>query len=218
MGGSLNRKEGRNYVKNSNIISHKASVTRKLREKHKGHKSIALWFTGFPASGKSTIAHAVEERLFSMGCHTYVFDGDNIRHGLCSDLGFSPEDRSENIRRIGEMVKLFLDAGIIVLAAFVSPYKRDRDWLRELIGESHFIEIYCDCKIEICEQRDIKSHYKKARLGEISDFTGVSAPYEVPENPALHLRTDETSLEECVEKIIQYLFTHGIINTTLKEY
>lgn len=198
-------------AKNNHIVWHHASVTRQLREKLNGHRSLILWFTGLPSSGKSTIAHALEERLFQLGCHTFVFDGDNVRHGLCSNLGFSPDDRSENIRRIGEMVKLFIEAGVIAITAFVSPFKADRERIRKLVGEGDFIEIYCDCPLEICAQRDTKGHYRKARLGEIKDFTGITSPYEVPENPELILKTGDQSVEECVEVVFRLLCKRNII-------
>lgn len=197
--------------KDNNIIWHHSSVTRERREKLNGHKSVVLWFTGLPSSGKSTIAHAVEERLYQMGCRTFVFDGDNIRHGLCSDLGFSPEDRTENIRRIGEMVKLFIEAGVITLTAFISPFKKDRDRIRRLLPEGDFLEIYCKCPLEICEGRDIKGVYKRARIGEIKDFTGISSPYEEPENPELMLETDKLTVEESVKEIMNYLKEKGYI-------
>ncbi len=190
---------------NNNIVWHHAVITPSHREALNGHKSFVLWFTGLSGAGKSTLAHAVEERLYQMGCHTFVFDGDNVRHGLCSDLAFSAEDRSENIRRIGEMVKLFTEAGIIAMTAFISPYIKDREWVRSLVGKEKFIEVYCDSSLIVCESRDTKGLYAKARRGEIAEFTGVSSPYEPPVNPELHLKTDETSLEECVEIVIKYL-------------
>ena len=196
---------------NNNIIWHHAVITSAHRESLNRHKSFVLWFTGLSGSGKSTLAHAVEERLYQMGCHTFVFDGDNVRHGLCSDLGFSVEDRSENIRRIGEMVKLFIEAGIIAMTAFISPYIRDRDWVRSRVGKEKFIEIYCDSSLAVCESRDTKGLYAKARRGEIAEFTGVSSPYESPLNPELHLRTDETSLEECVDIVVKYLLDRKFI-------
>ncbi len=152
-------------TKNNNVIWHHAAIKRADREKLNGHRSVALWFTGLSGAGKSTLAHGLKEKLYPMGCRTFVFDGDNVRHGLCSDLGFSPEDRRENIRRIGEMGNLFVDAGIIAMTAFISPYRKDRDWVRSLVGNGNFIEIYRDCSIEICEQRDIKGLYAKARQG-----------------------------------------------------
>ncbi len=198
--------------KNKNTVWHHATITPAHREKLNGHRGIALWFTGLSGSGKSTLAHAVEERLFHMGCRTFVFDGDNVRHGLCSDLGFSPEDRKENIRRIGEMVKLFVEAGIMALTAFISPYMKDRDWVRTLAGKGNFIEIYCDSSLETCEKRDVKGLYAKAKRGEIPEFTGVSAPYEAPEHPELHLKTDQMGLDECVDVIIRYLLKEKIVD------
>jgi len=190
---------------NNNIVWHHAVITSALRESLNGHKSFVLWFTGLSGSGKSTLAHAVEERLYQMGCHTFVFDGDNVRHGLCSDLGFSEKDRSENIRRIGEMVKLFTEAGIIAMTAFISPYIKDREWVRSRVGKEKFIEIYCDSSLAVCESRDTKGLYAKARRGEIAEFTGISSPYESPVNPELHLKTDKSTLEECVDIVVKYL-------------
>ena len=187
----------------TNLVWHMATVTRRRREEANRHRSLALWFTGLSGAGKSTLAHAVEERLFSMGAHTYVFDGDNVRHGLCRDLGFGREERSENIRRIAEMVKLFLDAGLIALTAFISPFREDRQRVREILGAENFFEIYCRCSLETCEQRDVKGIYRKARLGEVAHFTGITSPYETPEHPNLILDTDRKSLEECVEAVVR---------------
>ncbi len=198
---------------NNNVIWQYAHVTRNDRMRMHRHKSVLLWFTGLSNSGKSTIAHAVEERLFEIGCHTYVFDGDNVRHGLCSDLGFSKEDRIENIRRIGEMTKLFIEAGIIALTAFISPFRNDREKVRKLVGDENFIEIYCKCPIEICEQRDVKGHYKQARSGKIRDFTGISSPYEEPFDPEVILDSANCSVDENVDKIITFLTARGIINS-----
>ncbi len=195
----------------NNILWHQASVTRERRERQHGHKGVIVWFTGLSGAGKSTLAHAVEERLHQMGCHTFVFDGDNVRHGLCADLGFSMADRSENLRRIGAMVKLFLQAGVISLTAFISPFRKDRERLRREVGQADFIEIYCRCPLEVCEDRDVKGLYSRARAGEIKDFTGISAPYEEPEHPDLLLDTATTSLEICVEKLVQLLVSKGII-------
>jgi len=195
------------------IVWHHATVTRTRREALNKHKAINLWFTGLSGSGKSTIAHAVEERLHMMGCRTFVFDGDNVRHGLCSDLGFSMEDRSENIRRIGEMANLFLQAGVIALTAFISPLEKDRQKIRDVVGADHFLEIYCACPLEICEQRDVKGLYKKARAGLIKNYTGISSPYEIPENPDLRLESGSESLEECVEKVLSLLRDKGIISS-----
>lgn len=198
-------------MSNNNIVWHHAVITPSHREKLNGHKSFVLWFTGLSGSGKSTLAHYVEERLYQMGCHTFVFDGDNVRHGLCSDLGFSAGDRTENIRRIGEMVKLFTEAGVIAMTAFISPFIKDRDRIRSLVCEDKFIEIYCDSSLEVCEGRDTKGLYAKARRGEIPEFTGISSPYEPPLKPELHLKTDQTSLEECVEIVVKYLSDRKLI-------
>lgn len=192
-----------NYEKSENTVWHSATVTRERREKLNKHKSKILWFTGLSGSGKSTLAHCVEEKLHQMECKTFVFDGDNVRHGLCSDLGFSDDDRKENLRRIGEMVKLFIEAGTIALTAFISPFKEDRDKIRSMVPEGDFIEIYCDCPIHVCEKRDVKGLYKKARLGEIPHFTGISSPYEKPEKAEIVVDTSgKISLEETVENII----------------
>jgi adenylylsulfate kinase len=195
-----------------NIVWHHATVTRTRRETLNSHKAVNLWFTGLSGSGKSTLAHAVEERLHQLSCRTFVFDGDNVRHGLCSDLGFSVEDRSENIRRIGEMVNLFLQAGVIALTAFISPLKKDREKVRAIIGEENFLEIHCACSLEICEQRDVKGLYKKARAGLIKNYTGISSPYEAPENPALCLDSGLVTLEQCVEQVISYLQEKQVIS------
>lgn len=195
----------------NNTVWHHALVTRSRRETLNNHKSIVLWFTGLSSSGKSTIAHAVEEKLHEMGCRTFVFDGDNVRHGLCADLGFSAKDRKENIRRIGEMTKLFIEAGVIALTAFVSPFRADRQRVWELIGKDSFIEIYCRCPVEVCELRDPKGHYRRARSGEIRDFTGISSPYEEPETPDLVLDTANCSIEENVEKVINLLLNLNIV-------
>jgi adenylylsulfate kinase len=170
-----------------------------------------IWFTGLSGSGKSTLAHTVEEELYRRKCRTFVFDGDNVRHGLCSDLGFSRENRAENLRRIGEMSKLFLDAGVISLAAFISPFKADRVRIKNIVGSEHFLEIFCSCPIEVCETRDIKGLYKRARAGEIKEFTGISSPYEEPEDPDLVLRTSEKSLEECTKAVINLLIKRNAI-------
>ena len=194
----------------SNTVWHNATVTRERRENRNKNRGAVVWFTGLSGAGKSTIAHSVEEKLFQVGCLSYVFDGDNVRHGLCSDLGFSDEDRTENIRRIAEMCKLFVDAGVIALTAFISPLHSDRKMVRKLMGED-FIEVYCRCPVEVCEQRDVKGLYKKARAGEIKDFTGVSAPYEAPENPDLVIDTDKVSLEESVEQVMSLLTERKVI-------
>lgn len=198
-------------AKSPNVVKHHAAVIRSRRETLNSHRSANLWFTGLSGSGKSTLAHAVEERLHLMGCRTYVFDGDNVRHGLCGDLGFSLEDRRENLRRIAEMVSLFLDAGVISLTAFISPLEADRERVKSIIGEGNLIEIYCNCPLEVCEQRDVKGLYKKAREGKIANYTGISSPYEPPANPDLELDTAAKPLNECVTAIINLLKDRGII-------
>lgn len=195
----------------NNIFKQQSLINQLDREDQAGHKSVILWFTGLSGAGKSTIAHALEKELFDKGCRTYVFDGDNVRHGLCSDLGFSTKDRQENIRRIGEMSKLFLEAGVIALTAFISPFQIDRDRVRNLVKQGEFIEIYCHAELSICEKRDVKGLYAKARRGEVKDFTGISSPYEAPLKPELVLNTGDESLEECVNKVILYLNLNGII-------
>jgi adenylylsulfate kinase len=200
------------HEKSSNTVWHNATVNRKRRAKQKGHGSAVLWFTGLSGSGKSTLAHTIEEALYQRGCHTYVLDGDNVRHGLCGDLDFSIKGRDENIRRIAEMVKLFTDAGIISLTAFISPTYEQRNMVRDRVGEQNFIEIYCDCPIEICESRDVKGLYKKAKSGEISEFTGVSSPYEIPETARLVLDTSgKISINDCVEQVLALLIERAII-------
>lgn len=199
--------------KSSNVVWHNATVTRNRRESLNGHRSVMLWFTGLSGAGKSTLAHAVEEHLHQKDCRTFTFDGDNVRHGLCSDLGFSSEDRVENIRRVGEMAKLFLEAGVIALTAFISPFRSDREKVRSLVPHGEFLEIYCRCPIEVCETRDVKGLYKRARAGEIKNFTGISSPYEEPENPELVVETGHLSLEECVAKVVELLRERNIIGS-----
>jgi adenylylsulfate kinase len=194
-----------------NIVWHHATVTRERREALNGHRSFVLWFTGLSGSGKSTIAHALEESLHQQGLRTYVFDGDNVRHGLCADLGFSKEDRAENIRRIGEMVKLFTNGGVISLTAFISPFAVDRERVRAIVGADSFLEVYCQCPIEVCEARDVKGLYRKARAGQIKEFTGVSSPYEEPHAPDLVLETSRLSVEDSVDGIIALLVERGLI-------
>jgi adenylylsulfate kinase len=198
-------------MKSTNTVWHNATVTRERREQLNGHRSALLWFTGLSGSGKSTLAHTIEEQLFQRGCRTFVFDGDNVRHGLCADLGFSPEHRAENIRRIGEMSKLFLEAGVIALTAFISPFRSDRARVRDLVGPANFIEIFCDCPIEICERRDVKGLYRRARAGELRDFTGISSPYEAPQNPDLVLNSGTDSLEVCANAVLDLLQHRGIV-------
>lgn len=198
----------------TNIVWHRATVTRARREAQNGHRGAILWFTGLSGAGKSTLAHAVEEALHLRGCRTFVLDGDNVRHGLCGDLGFSPEARVENIRRVGEMAKLFMEAGVIVLTAFISPYRADRERVRGMVAHGDFIEIYCDSPIEVCESRDVKGLYQKARAGQIAEFTGISSPYEAPENPERVVPTGNTELEECVRQVMELLIRRGIAKST----
>ena len=197
--------------KSSNVVWHHATVTRVRREAQNGHGSVILWFTGLSGAGKSTLAHAVEEHLYQAGCRTFVFDGDNVRHGLCSDLGFSANDRVENIRRVGEMAKLFLEAGVISLTAFISPFRADRERVRSLVPHGDFLEIYCRCPLAVCEERDVKGLYKRARAGEIKDFTGISSPYEEPEGPDLVVDTGALSLEQSVDQVVDMLKKRGIV-------
>jgi adenylylsulfate kinase len=200
---------------NKNIFHQSGLVSPADRHQQAGHQPVILWFTGFSGAGKSTLAHAVEQSLFNLGCRTFVVDGDNVRHGLCADLGFTANDRQENIRRIGELSKLFLDAGIITLTAFISPFRADRERVRTLVKESEFIEIYCNADLAVCEQRDIKGLYKKARSGEIADFTGISSPYEPPQNPELVINTATETLENSVNIVLAYLAQRGIIRSDL---
>jgi len=198
----------------TNTVWHNATVTRARREKQNGHRGAIIWFTGLSGSGKSTLAHAVEEALHQQGNHTFVLDGDNVRHGLCGDLGFSPSARVENIRRIGEVAKLFMEAGIIVLTAFISPFRADRERVRGMVEHGDFIEIYCDSPIDICEQRDVKGLYQKARAGQISEFTGISSPYEIPENPELTVGTGKEKLDVCTQQVLETMRLHGVISYT----
>lgn len=188
-----------------NIVKQNYNIQRKDRNRQKKHASCVVWFTGFSGSGKSTIASEVERSLFEQGFHTYSLDGDNIRAELNKDLGFSPEDRCENLRRIAEVTRLFSDAGVITLAAFISPLQKDRELVREIIGADQFVEVFVDTPLSVCEARDIKGLYKKARAGEIADFTGISAPYESPIKPDIHIKTEEETLETAVERVSSFL-------------
>ncbi len=199
--------------KSRNITWSHSSIKRGERAERNSHRSAILWFTGLSASGKSTLTRLVERALFERGHQTYIMDGDNVRFGLNRDLGFSPDDRTENIRRIGEVAKLMLDAGIIVLTAFISPYRTDRDMNRELVEDGDFIEIFTKCSLEECERRDPKGLYKKARSGEIPEFTGISAPYEEPLHPEIVIETDAGKPEECVAAIIAELEKRSILET-----
>lgn len=202
-----------NQLKSTDTVWHHATVTRARREQLNGHRGAVVWFTGLSGSGKSTLAHEVEERLHRLGCRTFVFDGDNVRHGLCGDLGFSADDRTENIRRIGEMAKLFVESGVIALTAFISPFRKDRERIRQLVGDRDFIEIYCRCSLEVCEQRDTKGLYRRARVGELANFTGISSPYEAPESAQLVLDTGTEPLEVCAGSVVALLRDRGVIPT-----
>ena len=199
-------------MKTPNTIYHNATVTRERRNQLNGHKSAVIWFTGLSGSGKSTLAHSVEEELHNLDCRTFVLDGDNVRHGLSSNLTFSDNDRKENIRRIGELAKLMLEAGVIAITAFISPFKEDRNLVRQLFSQGDFIEIYCKASLEICESRDVKGLYKRARAGEIKSYTGIDSPYDVPDNPELTIDTEGESLEESVAKVIDFLKSKEIIS------
>lgn len=195
----------------TNIYPHEGKIKRSDRERLLKQRGATLWFTGLSGAGKSTLAVATEEALYEQGYLTYILDGDNIRSGINANLGFSPEDRTENIRRIAEIAKLFRDTGIINLSAFISPYREDRALARQL-AEGDFIEVYVDAPLDTCEERDPKGLYRKARTGEIPEFTGVSAPYEAPQNPEIHVHTDRQSVEECVTEILAYLRKEGYLN------
>jgi adenylylsulfate kinase len=197
--------------KGTNIVWHQGAVTRNDRAQLNGHRGCTVWLTGLSGSGKSTIAVDLEKRLLERGVRTYILDGDNIRHGLNKNLGFSPEDRTENIRRIGEVAKLFTDAGLVAITAFISPYRADRDQVRALMRVGDFIEVFVDCPVEVCEQRDVKGLYKKARAGEIKEFTGISAPYEAPAKAELTINTAGQSVEESAKQILEYLERQGIV-------
>lgn len=198
-------------MKTANTVWHTATIRREHRQQQNGHGSAILWFTGLSGAGKSTLAHAVEERLHQLGCRTYVLDGDNVRHGLCGDLGFSAQDRSENIRRIGEVAKLMIDAGVIALTAFISPFRADRERVRGMVMHGEFIEIYCHCPVEVCETRDVKGLYQRARAGEVKDFTGISSPYEAPLKPELTVDTATQPLDACVTQVLDYLRGRGLL-------
>ncbi len=195
----------------SNLTWHDTTVTKQDREELLNQKGCVVWFTGLSGSGKSTLANAVAHLLHERNHHTYVLDGDNVRHGLNKNLGFSPEDREENIRRVGEVAKLFVDAGTIVMTAFISPYRADRDQARELIEDNRFVEVFVECPLNICEERDPKGLYKKARSGEIKEFTGISAPYEEPNNPEVVINTSELSVIESANQVVVYLEEAGLV-------
>ena len=196
----------------SNVVWHQTTISNNDRNKLLNQKPFVLWFTGLSASGKSTLANIVEQKLYRMKYNTYLLDGDNVRHGLNSDLGFNEESRVENIRRIGEVSKLFLDAGIIAITAFISPFKSDRQLVRELFKKGEFLEVFIDSSLEVCEKRDPKGMYAKARSGEIKHFTGISSPYESPKNAEIHVINNSITLDEAAEKIISYLLDNKLIN------
>jgi len=198
-------------VNKQNLVRHPSQVSREQRETTNGHRAAVVWFTGIPGSGKSTTAHEVERQLFAMGCQAYVLDGDNVRHGLSADLGFSPEHRSEHLRRIGELSKLIYEAGMIVLCAFVSPTRENRDKVRARIPAGAFFEIHCNCPAAVCAERDPKGFYKRAQAGEIKDYTGVSAPYEAPAAPELVLDTATHDVTRCAAQVIHLLRSTGIL-------
>ncbi len=195
----------------NDVVWHRSTVTHADRVQQKQQTPVVLWFTGLSGSGKSTVANAVESKLLSLGKHSYLLDGDNVRHGLNKDLGFSDEDRVENIRRIGEVAKLFVDAGSIVLTAFISPFIADREQVRELLGADQFLEVFIDTPLEVCEQRDPKGLYKKARAGEIKHFTGIDSEYQAPINPEIHIETAEQSIEVCAEQVVTKLEALGYL-------
>jgi len=200
--------------KSENVVWQEQTITRDHRQEQNGHKSFVVWFTGLSGSGKSTLANAVESELHRLGCRSFVLDGDNVRHGLCGDLGFSEDDRKENIRRIAEMTRLFVEAGVIALTAFISPIREDRQKVRDLIPEGELVEVYCDCSLETCEQRDVKGLYKKARAGIIKNYTGISSPYEAPKTPEIVVDTDALTIEEGAARILGYLREQGFIPNT----
>ena len=195
----------------TNILWHQGAVTREDRQRLNGHRGCTVWLTGLSGSGKSTIAVDLEKRLLERGVRTYILDGDNVRHGLNKNLGFSPEDRTENIRRIGEVAKLFTDAGMVALTAFISPYRGDRDQVRAVMQDGDFVEVLVDCPLEVCEQRDVKGLYQKARAGQIPEFTGISAPYEAPLKPELTVKTGSQTVEQSAQQILGYLESKGIV-------
>ncbi len=199
------------HYNSRNVVWQTATVQREDRQKQNAHRSVLLWFTGLPCAGKSTLALAIEQQLYALGCRSYVLDGDNVRHGLCGDLGFSADDRAENIRRIGEVSKLMVDAGLITLAAFISPFRADRERVRSMFAAGDFIEVYCQCELAVCESRDVKGLYKRARAGEVQDFTGISSPYEAPTSPEPLVDTANHSLQDCVEQVLAYLRARDLL-------
>lgn len=202
---------GTKQSKSPNTVWNGWNIPRDRREDHNGHKAAVLWFTGYSRAGKTTIARSLEKKLFEAGCQVMLLDGDNLRHGLCRDLGFSAQDRSENIRRVGEVAKLFFESGKIVICAFISPFAEDRAFVRSLIPEKRFLEVYIKCDLEVCKKRDYKGLYKKALAGEIVEFTGISSPYEAPDCPEIKVETDRLSADDCVTAIVAKLVEELII-------
>ncbi len=203
--------------KATNIVWSHSEITKKKRQHLNGHRSAVLWFTGLSGAGKSTVANALEQRLHHLQMRTYLLDGDNVRHGLNKDLGFGDSDRTENIRRIGEVSRLFVDAGVMVLTAFISPFRSDRNLVRELMNKAEFIEVYVKCPLAVCEERDVKGLYRRARAGEIPNFTGIDSPYEEPDAPEVVIDTAEMTLDQCVDAILDYLMQEGYIDAHLQE-
>jgi len=202
--------------KSSNVVWEQSLVTRQDREILNGHKSFVLWLTGLSGSGKSTLAHAVEKKLHERGCRTFVLDGDNVRHGLSSNLSFSEDDRKENIRRIGEAAKLMTEAGLIAMTAFISPFRVDREMVRGLLPHGEFIEVYCNASLEVCESRDVKGLYKKARAGEIKNYTGIDSPYDVPINPEIEIDTHSLDINRASSRVLAYLLDNGFLSGHIK--
>lgn len=200
-------------AKATNVVWQQTKISKVDRQKMNGHKSCVIWFTGLSGAGKSTLAIELERELYNQGIRSYVLDGDNVRHGLNKNLGFSPEDRRENIRRIGEVAKLFVDSGLFALSAFISPYREDRDLVRKMHPDGEFIEVYVKCAIHVCEERDPKGLYEKARKGEIKDFTGISAPYEEPDKPEIIIETDKQDVAQSVQFVLQYLKDNGYLDS-----
>lgn len=196
---------------NSNLIRFSSNVTADMREISNGHRGIVIWFTGLSGAGKSTIAHLIEKKLYNFGCQSFVLDADHVRDGLCQDLGFSVEDRRENIRRIREVAKLFTEAGLITIVSFISPFREDRQLARGVFAEDDFFEVYCKCSIDVCESRDVKGFYKRARSGEIANFTGITSVYEPPECPELTIDTENLSIDQGVDLVIEYLKSKVIL-------
>ena len=202
-------------MKTENTVWHEQNISKADRANLKNQQPCLLWYTGLSGSGKSTVANAVDAMLFERGCHSYLLDGDNVRHGLNGDLGFSDDERIENIRRISEVAKLFIDSGLIVSTAFISPFATDRTVASKLLNEGEFIEVYIDTPIAVCEQRDPKGLYKKARAGEIKDFTGIDSTYDIPTSPSIHVKTDEKSIEQCAVQVIDFLIEQGFVPTII---